>query len=101
KFVSSRRVFQGTVRNLLRPCILFMMLYLIFTQKITVGQFFSLLIYSFFIFGPLQDLGHIIDTYRATEVALKHCRAILNIPKDPKPANPVPLADLNTLEFRN
>jgi ATP-binding cassette subfamily B protein len=76
------------------------MLYLIFTQKITVGQFFSLLIYSFFIFGPLQDLGNIINTYRETEVSLNNFRAILNIPKDPKPANPVPLADLTTLEFR-
>jgi ATP-binding cassette subfamily B protein len=77
------------------------MLYLIFTQKITVGQFFSLLIYSFFIFGPLQDLGNIINTYRETEVSLNNFRAILNIPKDPKPANPVPLADLTTLEFQN
>jgi ATP-binding cassette subfamily B protein len=74
---------------------------LIFTQKITVGQFFSLLIYSFFIFGPLQDLGNIINTYRETEVSLNNFRAILEIPKDPKPENPVPLADLSTLEFRD
>jgi len=87
--------------NLLRSSILFLMLYLIFTQKITVGQFFSLFIYSFFIFGPLQELGNIINTYRETEVSLNNFRAILNIPKDPKPDNPVPLADLNTLEFRN
>jgi len=60
-----------------------------------------LLIYSFFIFGPLQDLGNIINTYRETEVSLNNFRAILNIPKDPKPANPVPLADLTTLEFQN
>ena len=33
------------------------MLYLIYTRAITVGQFFSLFIYSFFIFGPLQELG--------------------------------------------
>src|SRR5688500_14446452 len=77
------------------------MLYLIFTQKITVGQFFSLLIYSFFIFGPLQELGSIINTYRETEVSLENFRKILSIPKDPKPANPVPVEELNTLEFRN
>src|ERR1035438_10244112 len=35
------------------------MLYLIFTQRIMVGQFFSLFIYSFFIFGPLQELGNV------------------------------------------
>jgi ATP-binding cassette subfamily B protein len=101
RYLRSLSFIQGTFVNLLRTSILFLMLYLIFTQKITVGQFFSLLIYSFFIFGPLQDLGNIINTYRETEVSLNNFRAILNIPKDPKPANPVPLADLNTLEFRN
>jgi ATP-binding cassette subfamily B protein len=100
RYLRSLSFIQGTFVNLLRTSILFLMLYLIFTQKITVGQFFSLLIYSFFIFGPLQDLGNIINTYRETEVSLNNFRAILNIPKDPKPANPVPLDDLTTLEFR-
>lgn len=101
RYLRSLSFIQGTFVNLLRTSILFLMLYLIFTQKITVGQFFSLFIYSFFIFGPLQDLGNIINTYRETEVSLENFRAILNIPKDPKPASPVPIDDLKTLEFRN
>ncbi len=100
RYLRSLSFIQGTFVNLLRTSILFLMLYLIFTQKITVGQFFSLLIYSFFIFGPLQELGNIINTYRETEVSLNNFRAIMNIPKDPKPANPVPIDELNTLEFR-
>src|SRR5215210_8712991 len=70
KYIRSLSFIQGTTVNLLRTCILFMMLYLIFTQKITVGQFFSLLFYSFFIFGPLQELGNIINVFRETEVSL-------------------------------
>ncbi|MEJ7758448.1 MAG: ABC transporter ATP-binding protein [Gemmatimonadaceae bacterium] len=101
RYLRSLSFIQGTFVNLLRTCILFLMLYLIFTQKITVGQFFSLLIYSFFIFGPLQELGNIINTYRETEVSLENFRAILAIPKDPKPENPVPLEELNRLEFSN
>ena len=101
RYLRSLSFIQGTFVNLLRTTILFLMLYLIFTQKITVGQFFSLLIYSFFIFGPLQELGNIINTYRETEVSLQNFRDILNIPKDPKPADPVPLDELNRLEFRN
>ena len=101
KYIRSLSFIQGTSVNLLRTCILFMMLYLIFTQKITVGQFFSLLFYSFFIFGPMQELGNIINVYRETEVSLENFREILNIPKDPKPENPVPVDDLTTLEFRN
>jgi len=45
---------QGTAVNALRTSILFLMLYLIYTRQISIGQFFSLFIYSFFIFGPLQ-----------------------------------------------
>jgi ATP-binding cassette subfamily B protein len=101
KYIRSLSFIQGTVVNLLRTCILFMMLYLIFTQKITVGQFFSLLFYSFFIFGPMQELGNIINVYRETEVSLVNFRKILETPRDPKPAAPVPLADIEHLEFRN
>jgi ATP-binding cassette subfamily B protein len=101
RYLRSLSFIQGTFVNLLRTSILFLMLYLIFTQKITVGQFFSLLIYSLCIFGPLQELGNIINTYRETEVSLENFRTILNIPKDPKPSDPVPLDDLSTLEFRN
>jgi ATP-binding cassette subfamily B protein len=101
RYLRSLSFVQGTFVNFLRTSILFLMLYLIFTQKITVGQFFSLFIYSFFIFGPLQELGNIINTYRETEVSLENFRKILAIPKDPKPANPVPVDDLDTLEFRD
>ncbi len=61
------------------------MLYLIYTREITVGQFFSLFIYSFFIFGPLQELGNIINIYRETEASLNVYEEILRIPKERKP----------------
>src|SRR5437762_1593399 len=99
KYIRSLSFIQGTCVNLLRTCILFMMLYLIFTQKITVGQFFSLLFYSFFIFGPMQELGNIINVYRETQVSLENFRKILETPKDPKPRAPVPLTDIEQLEF--
>jgi len=101
KYIRSLSFIQGTSVNLLRTCILFMMLYLIFTQKITVGQFFSLLFYSFFIFGPMQELGNIINVYRETEVSLGNFRKILETPKDPKPVSPVPVTDTRRLEFAN
>jgi ATP-binding cassette, subfamily B, bacterial len=100
KYIRSLSFIQGTTVNLLRTCILFLMLYLIFTQKITVGQFFSLLFYSFFIFGPMQELGNIINVYRETEVSLANFRKILETPKDPRPMSPVPISDIRDLEFQ-
>jgi len=57
RYLRSLSFVQGSFVNLLRTSILLLMLYLIYTQRITVGQFFSLFIYSFFIFGPLQETG--------------------------------------------
>jgi ATP-binding cassette subfamily B protein len=99
RYIRSLSFVQGTVVNFLRTSILFLMLYLIFTQAITVGQFFSLFIYSFFIFGPLQELGNIINVYRETEVSLKNFQDILAMPVEPRPANPVPLPELRRLTF--
>jgi ATP-binding cassette subfamily B protein len=101
KYLRSLSFIQGTAVNALRTTILFVMLYLIFAQQITVGQFFSLLIYSFFIFGPLQELGNVINIYRETEASLANFEAILAMPPDPKPARPVAVDDLRTLEFQD
>jgi ATP-binding cassette, subfamily B, bacterial len=99
RYLRSLSFIQGTAVNLLRTSIMFLMLYLIYTRAITVGQFFSLFIYSFFIFGPLQELGNVINIYRETEASLNIYEKILQIPKEAKPANPIPLDKLLTLEF--
>ncbi len=99
KYLRSLSFVQGTAVNALRSSILFLMLYLIFRQEITIGQFFSLWIYSFFIFGPLQELGNVINIYRETEVSLQNFQQILDTPRDPKPGNPEPVDELMTLQF--
>ena len=99
RYLRSLSFVQGTCVNLLRTSILFLMLYLIFAQQITVGQFFSLFIYSFFIFGPLQELGNVINIYRETEVSLQNFDDILKMPKEPRPEHPVNVNPLETLEF--
>src|SRR6476659_9886114 len=99
RYLRSLSFIQGTSVNFLRTSIMFLMLYLIYTRAITVGQFFSLFIYSFFIFGPLQELGNIINIYRETEALLNVYEQILAIPKETKPENPTPMHDLRTLAF--
>lgn len=101
RYLRSLSFVQGTCVNFLRTSILFLMLYLIFTQRITVGQFFSLFIYSFFIFGPLQELGNVINVYRETEVSLQNFDSILSLPPEPRPEHPVALETLETLRFDN
>jgi ATP-binding cassette subfamily B protein len=101
RYIRSLSFIQGTAVNLLRTGILFLMLYLIFTRQITVGQFFSLFIYSFFIFGPLQEMGNIINIYRETEASLNKLEEMLEIAPEPRPADPAPLNELEVVEFKD
>jgi ATP-binding cassette subfamily B protein len=101
RYLRSLSFIQGTFVNMLRTSILFLMLYLIFTQRITVGQFFSLFIYSFFIFGPLQELGNVVNTYRETEVSLQNFEKILAMKPEPRPEHPVTVTPLETLAFED
>ena len=101
KYIRSLSFVQGTFVNLLRNCLMMFMMYLVFMEKISVGEFFSLFIYSFFIFGPLQELGNIINIYRETEVSLKNFEDILQMEKEPTPVNAVKLGNISRLEFRN
>lgn len=101
KYIRSLSFIQGTIVNLLRTSILLVMMYLIFTQAITTGQFFTLFIYSFYIFGPLQELGNIINIYREAEVSLGKFQDIMSIPVDPKPVDPVNIGNIRTFEFEN
>jgi ATP-binding cassette subfamily B protein len=101
RYLRSLSFVQGTAVNFMRTTILFLMLFLIFRQEISVGQFFALLIYSFFIFGPLQELGNVINVYRETEASLANFKTLLDTPIDPKPANPRTVPDLRVLEFHD
>ena len=101
KYIRSLNFVQGTLINFMRTCILFMMFYLIYKGQITVGDLFMLMIYSFFIFGPLQELGSIINIYREAEVSLNNFSEILNMPKERKPQDPAHLPEIESLVFND
>lgn len=100
RYIRTLSFIQGTSVNFIRTSIIFIMLYLIYIQQITVGEFFSLFLYSFFIFGPLQSLGEIINTYREAEVSLNNFENLLKMPIEKKPDSPVRIDTIRTLEFK-
>lgn len=99
RYIRSLSFVQGTFVNLLRNAILLLMLYLVVQGRITVGEFFSLFIYSFAIFGPLQEMGNIINIYRETEASLANFEQILATPRDVKPTHPKDIKQIQTLAF--
>ncbi len=97
KYIRSLSFIQGTLVNALRIGMLFVMLYLVFLRTITLGQFFSLYIYSFFLFQPLQELGNVINTYREAQASLQNFKEIMARPKEPKSPSPQKLGKLNEI----
>jgi ATP-binding cassette subfamily B protein len=99
RYLRSLSFVQGTFVNLLRNIIILMLLYLRVQNHISLGEFFSFFIYSFSIFGPLQELGTIIGTYRETQISLGNFQTILDTPRDVKPTHPQEVARIETLAF--
>jgi ATP-binding cassette subfamily B protein len=57
-------------------------------------------IYSFFVFGPLQEIGNIILSYREAEASLTNFNNLMNKLPEQQPANPKHLGPVEELEFR-
>jgi len=99
KFIRSLSFVQGTTVNLLRTSLIFFLYYLVFQGEITGGQIWSMTIYSFFIFGPLQEMGNVIATYREAQASLKNFEDILATPLEPRPQSPRKLGELKNFKF--
>jgi len=90
KLIRTLSFIQGTLINVLRAGILFLLLYLVFTQKMTFGEFFSLYFYSFFIFGPLGEFSTVASTYQETRASLERLQEVFD-------KKPVPVKSVETL----
>lgn len=101
KYIRSLNFLQGTTVQLTRSIMIIVLLFLIFNNTLTSGQYFTFLFYSFFLFNPLQELGNIILIHREAEVSLDNFKKLMETPIDYKPAKPALLGELNYFEFNN
>lgn len=92
---------QGTFVNTLRQVILFMLMWVIFGNRMDAGQLVTMQIFSFFVFGPLQDIGNIIISYRVAEASLNNFNNLMQKAPEPEPENPSKLGNIETLGFRS
>jgi ATP-binding cassette, subfamily B, bacterial len=101
KYIRSLNFLQGTTVQLTRSTMIIVLLFLIFNNTLSPGQYFTFLFYSFFLFNPLQELGNIILIHREAEVSLDNFKKLMETPIDYKPAKPALLGELNYFEFNN
>jgi ATP-binding cassette, subfamily B, bacterial len=101
RYIRSLSFVQGTVINFLRNCLLYFLCWLVFKNEIVIGDLITMVFYSFFIFGPLQEVGNVIVVWRETEASLQNFNKILSKEKEPRPQSPVKLGVVETLQFEN
>ncbi len=99
KSIRSLSFIQGTMVNFLRQVITFTLMWLIYRDVLTVGQLISLQFYSFFIFGPLQEIGSIIMSYREAEASLNNFHNLMEKKVEPRPTHPKQVGLIEELEF--
>ncbi|HEV7779752.1 MAG TPA: ABC transporter ATP-binding protein [Chitinophagaceae bacterium] len=99
KRIRSISFIQGTFVNTLRQVILFLLMLFIYQGKMSAGEIVTMQIFSFFVFGPLQEIGNIILTYREAQASLENFNTLMKKAPEPQAANPKHLGQIQTLEF--
>jgi ATP-binding cassette, subfamily B, bacterial len=92
---------QGTFVNTLRQVILFTLMWLIFRHVMDPGQLVTMYIFSFFVFGPLQDIGNIVVSYREAQASLNNFEQLMKKVPEPEAANPQHLGKISELSFQD
>lgn len=92
---------QGSLINTTRSIILFLMIWLIYSHSISLGEFFSLFFYLFFIFSPLGEFGNLATQYQEGKASVEQLETILDIPSQVKPEQAHKLAAIKSIEFQN
>ncbi len=101
KSIRSLSFIQGTMVNFLQQMITLTLLYLIFKNIVTPGQYLSLMFYGFFIFGPMQEIRNIIISYREAEASLQNFDRLMKKEVEEKPLHPKQIGEIEELEFKH
>jgi ATP-binding cassette, subfamily B, bacterial len=101
RFIRSLSFIQGTTVHFLRTCVVFALYYFLFEGKILVGDLLTMVFFTFFIFGPLQELSSFIIAKNETKVSMENFENLLNSSSEYKPENPKKIGKIENLEFNN
>ncbi len=101
RFIRSLSFIQGTTVHFLRTCVVFALYYFLFGDKILVDDLLTMVFFTFFIFGPLQELSSFIIVQNETKVSLENFQNLLDAKSEYRPTNPKHIAKIESLHFDN
>ncbi len=100
KLIRKLSFIQGSMINLCRSGLLLLMLWLIYNQAISLGQFFSLLFYSFAIFSPMYELSNVASQYQEAKASNEILDGILNMKPEDTTGQVHEIEHITSLDFK-
>ncbi len=99
KSIRALSFIQGTMVNFLQQLITLTLLWLVFGSHLNPGQYLAFTFYGFFLFGPMQEVGNVIISYREAEASLNNFHDLMQKAPEIKPAKPTVINNIEELEF--
>ncbi len=101
KMVRRLDFIQGTLLNTISSGIMFVLFMFIFNGTITIGEYMTLWIYTFFVFEPLRMLGVVATNFQEAKASLAQLAEVFAIKPAPVPENAVPLNKLENISYNS
>ncbi len=76
-----------------------MLMWMVYGHRMNPGELATMQIFSFFVFGPLQEIGNIILSYREAEASLNNFKNLMEKAPEPQPLHPRHLGPIQELAF--
>lgn len=99
KMVRKLDFLQGTLLNAISSGIMFLLFWYIFQGSISVGEYLTLWIYTFFIFEPLRALGMVATSYQEARASLAQLAEVFKIAPEPAPQDPADLDVISNIKY--
>jgi len=99
KTVRTLEFVQGTMINTIRVILIGACFWMVSQSMMSVGEFFSLFFYSFYVFGWLSQFGTVVKTYQEAQAGHDVLRQIMQIPVESIPAKPFAETRISSIRF--
>jgi ATP-binding cassette, subfamily B, bacterial len=92
---------QGTLVNTIASSLMFVLFLFIWKGTISLGEFMSLWIYTFFVFEPLRMFGMLATSYQEAKASLAQLGEILNIKPAPVAKDAAVLENIKNISYKD
>lgn len=101
KMVRRLDFIQGTLINTIASAVMFVLFLFIYNGTISLGEFMTLWIYTFFIFEPLRMFGMLATSYQEAKASLGQLAEVFKIKPVAIPKDAITLDKIENVSYQN